>query len=74
MNKIIDVIFYRIFHTYDSDLIYVLRDYCGLGDVDTVLYARHKNFIARFYQKEFSFRNMIFGANNKGWDYRLGTI
>ena len=48
MNRIIDVIFYHIFHTYDCDMIYVLRDFCGLGDVDTLLNARRMNFTARF--------------------------
>ena len=65
MNRIIDVIFYRIFHTYDSDLIYVLRDFCGLCDVDTLLNARRMNFTARFFHKKFSFSDMILGVNRK---------
>ena len=65
MNRIIDVIFYRIFHTYDCDLIYVLRDFCGLGDVDTLLNARRMNLTAHFFQRKFSFSNMIFGVYRK---------
>ena len=48
LNKLINVVFSRIFHTSDYELIAVIRDYCELSDISDMLINSHKKFVAGF--------------------------
>ena len=60
LNKLITTVFYRIFHTFDSDVISVIRDFFDLSDIATILERSHNNFIAKYFRKNFTFSTVVY--------------
>ena len=63
MNKLYNVVFSRIFHTTDYEVIAVIRDFCKLPDIADMLTNSHKKFVAGFFKKKFTFSAMIYSIN-----------
>src|SRR6266516_4196072 len=60
LNKLITTVFYRIFHTYDSNVISVIRDFCDLSDIAIILDRSRNNFITNYFKKEFTFSTVVY--------------
>ena len=69
LNKLITNVFSRIFHTFDSDVISAVRDYCGLSDIATILIRSKNNFIASYFKKSFAFSQVISNVYNRSQNF-----
>ena len=59
LNKLISTAFYKIFRTYDINVINTARTHFGLSDIVDILNVRQHRFITRYYNKCFSFAAVI---------------
>ena len=59
LNKLISIVFYKIFHSYDNDFINNVRLNFGLGDVEDIVNIRSKCFLNRYYGKSFPFVSVV---------------
>jgi len=63
LNKLISIAFYKIFHTFDNDVINAARIEFGLGDISESLTTRHNCFLNRYFSKSFSFVSVVRSLN-----------
>ena len=64
LNKLISIAFYKIFHTYDTDLINAARLHFGLCDITDILNIRYNRFLIRYYNKSLPFASVIKSMNS----------
>jgi len=64
LNKLISIAFYKIFHTYDTDVINAARVNFGVGDIADILSDRHNRFLNRYYCKNFPFASVVRNLNS----------
>ena len=59
LDKLIANVFYKIFHTFDNDIIDSARFHFGLYDISAILNVRHSRFMLQYLTRHFSFSSMI---------------
>src|SRR3989442_1011636 len=59
LDKLIANVFYKIFHTFDNDIIDSARFHFGLYDISAILNVMHIRFMLQYLNRHFSFSSMI---------------